>query len=227
MPVRRARKSNRPLRPRRRVNRRVARARMFNPQPVFTETFRIPGNDPLAPDYQLNSNTGGVLSVRMSDMPQLAQYKTLYTKYRILKATFICLPQFLSTSSDINAATYNQSLGFGNWGMGRIVSSINDSPDAVVPANEQDVLEDNGCRIHVAKSKLTLSCRPVPNTLDANGNRFTTTGKFINFTNILANPEITHYGIRWWYTLPNPGGNITNVPYFVYVKLTFQLSDPR
>jgi len=226
MPARRYRKkSGRPIR-RRRVNRRANRARgMFNPQPVFTETFRIPGNDPLAPAYRLASNTGGVMSVKISDMPQLAQYSALYQKYKILKAVFICLPQFNTESSDINAAGYNASLGLGNWGMARIVTAINDSPDAALPASENDVLEDNGCRITSGKPKLVFSCRPVPDTLDANGNRMTFRGKYLNFNS--TGTDITHYGIRWWYTLPNPGGNIQEVPYFVYCKLTFQLSDPR
>lgn len=220
---RRGRKSNRPIR-RRRVNRRVGR-RVFNPAPVFTETFRIAGNDPLAPAYQLSSNTGGVMSVRISDMPQVGQYSALYQKYRILKAKFICLPQFVSESADVNAAGYNASLGLGNWGMARIVTAVNDSPDQIVPLSENDVLEDNGCRISTGKPKLTFTCKPVPDTLDANGNRMTIKGKYLNFQSL--GPDITHYGIRWWYTLPNPGGNVQNIPYFVYVKLTFQLSDPR
>jgi len=226
MPVfkRRFRK-RRAMKRRARRNPRVTRSLMFNPRPIFTETFRIFTDDPLAPPYRLDSNAGGVLSVKISDMPQIAQYEALYQKYRILKAKFICLPQFVSTSSDINAATYNQTQGAGAWGMARIVTAVNDTPNTPPPANEDDILEDNGCKIHTGKSKLVLSCRPVPDTLDANGNRLTYKGKFINFTSV--GPDITHYGIRWWYSLPNPGGNTTNVPYFVYVKLTFQLSDPR
>jgi len=227
MPVRRTRapfrrRGKKMLRRRRLAVRRPIR---YNPQPVFTETFKIPGADPLAPEYRLNSNTGGVLAVRISQMPQLAQYSALYTKYRILKAQFICLPQFLSTSSDINAASYNASLGLGNWGMARLVTSVQNSPNTPVPLSEDEVLEDNGCKIHIGKPKLTLSCRPVPDLLDANNVAITQRGQFINFN--AGAPDVTHYGIRWWYTLPNPGGNITNVPYFVYVKLTFQLADPR
>jgi len=226
MPIRRMRKGRRKAGVRRRFNRRANRARgMFNPAPVFTETFRIPGQDPLAPQYRMASNTGGVLTARISDMPQLAQYSALYQKYRILKATFICLPQFATESADINAASYNASQGLGNWGMARIVAAVNDSPDAAFPASEQDVLEDNGCKILTGKPKLVLSCRPVPNTLDANGNKMTFKGKYLNFNS--TGTDIAHYGIRWWYTLPNPGGNIQEVPYYVYVKLTFQLSDPR
>lgn len=205
---------------------RSRRSLMFNPQPVFTETFRLRvGNDPLRPYYQLDSNAGGVLKVNMSQIPQIIQYNTLYTKYRILKAKFICLPQFNSESSDVNAAGYNASQGLGNWGLARLVSSIQDSPDVPNPLSEDDVLEDNGCKIAVGRSKVTLSCRPTPDTVDANGVKLTQRGKFINFVGVGDN--IDHYGIRWWYTLPNPGGNIQNIPYFVYCKLTFQLADPR
>jgi len=217
------RKGNRPLR-----RRGIARRRlMYNPQPVFTETFKLGGSeDPLRPYYQLDSNAGGVLKVRIDQMPQVTQYSSLYTKYRILKAKFICLPQFNSESSDVNASAYNATQGFGSWGLGRIVTAIQDSPDVPNPISENEVLEDNGCRIHTGKPKLVLVCRPVPDTLDANGNRFTTKGKYINFEpdNV---EDIEHYGIRWWYTLPNPGGNTENRPYFVYCKLTFQVADPR
>lgn len=216
-------KSNRP---RRRAARRFAVGRPLraNPRPIFTETFRLFTDDPLAPPYRLSSNTGGVLSVKISQMPQIAQYTTLYQKYRILKATFICLPQFVSQSSDVNAAYYNQSLGLGAWGMSRLITAVNTSPEAVAPVAEDDILEDNGCKIHTGKPKLVLSCRPVPDTLDANGNRMTLRNKYLNF-----NPtgDITHYGIRWWHSIPNITPNSQDQFYFVYCKLTFQLADPR
>ena len=222
----RVRRAPRPARRRVVPAQRIRRALMFNPQPVFTETFRMAvSEDPLRPYYQMDSNAGGVLSVRISQVPQLAQYNSLYTKYRILKAKFICLPQFNSESADVNSASYNGSLGLGSWGLGRIVTSIQDSPAIPVPLSENDVLEDNGCKIHTGKPKLTLSCRPTPDTEDANGVKLTQRGKFINFAS--SGPDVTHYGVRWWYTLPNPGGNIENRPYFVYCKLTFQLADPR
>jgi len=223
--TRRGRKSTRA--PRRRLPLgKFRRSLMYNPQPVFTETFRMAvGSDPLRPYYQMDSNAGGVLSVRISQVPQIAQYSNLYTKYKILNAVFICLPQFPSESSDANTAGYNQSLGLGSWGLARIVTAIQDSPNTPVPVNENDVLEDNGCKILVGKPKLTLACRPVPDLIDANGTKLTQRGKFINFNTV--GPDVEHYGIRWWYTLPNPGGNTQNFPYFVYCKLTFQLADPR
>lgn len=217
---RRARKSNRPLR-RRRVNRRVARSRMFNPQPIFTESFILP-----APggQYTLAPNAGGVLSVNIDDIPQVAQYNTLYQKYRILKVKFICIPTHNSASADVNAQL--PAGGMLNAGLSRVVFAVNDSPNLVAPANEATVLEDNGCKIVCGSPKLTMSCRPVPDTQDSLNNRFTMKNKFLNFSAV--GPNIAHYGITWWHSQPVlPGGAGYGVPYLVYCKLTFQLSDPR
>lgn len=218
MPVRRARKSNRPIR-RRRVNRRVARARMFNPAPIFTESFALPKT---GGQYTMDPNAGGVLSVSMDQMPQLNQYSALYQKYRILKAKFICIPTYNSAAADINSELPAGAMTTA--GLSRIVFAVNDSPALPAPVNENAVLVDNGCKIVCGSPKLTMSCRPVPDTLDSNGNRFTTRGKYQNFSAINA----THFGITWWHTQPvAPGGAGYGIPYLVYVKLTFQLSDPR
>lgn len=224
MPVRRPRRTK----PKKRVNRlalrKFARA-VLNPQPVFTETYKLNqpgGNQP----YTLISNSGGVLSVRISDLPQVAQYSGLYQKYRILKATFICLGRFNALSADINSASYNQSIGAGNAGMSRLVMAVNDSPAQVVPANETQVLTNNGCKIYDGKPKVVISCRPVPNTADANGNLITMPRQYIQFN--VGGPDIPHFGIAWWHTMPFLGAVMTaQNDYEVYVKLTFQLADPR
>jgi len=228
-----------PFRPRRKqaprrrpaMNRQLAvRRPLRSPQPIFTETFRLKfGQPPLNPGYNMASNSGGTLSVNIGDVPQITNYSSLYTKYRILKATFICLPQFVSQSADINGAAYNQSLGLGAWGQARVITALQTSPDGGAnPASEEDVLQHNNCQIHSGKSKLVLSCRPVPDLLDANGNRVTARApQFLNFENNVDG-EIEHYGIKWWYTLPNLSPLVdTNVPIFVYCKLTFQLADSR
>lgn len=222
MPARRVRKSNRPLR-RKRVNRRVARSRMFNPSPIFTESFALPKVG--GGQYLLAPNAGGVLGVSMNDIPQLAQYNTLYQKYRILKAKFICIPAWNTAAADANSELAPGGQTY--VGLSRVVFAINDSPNQITsPANENVVLADNGCKIVCGSPKLTMSCRPVPNTQDANGVQMTYRDKYINFNN--AGPDVAHFGITWWHTQPVlPGGQGYGVPYFVYVKLTFQLSDPR
>jgi len=157
----------------------------------------------------------------MTGIPQVAQYSNLYQKYRILKAQVLLLPSYVA--HDENVAITNAAAGQPWTGLGRFTYAVNDSPNLAAPANEAVVLEDNGCKILPFKPKLTLSCRPVPDLLDANGVRMTLGRKFINFN---AGPDATHYGITWWYTQYGGGAPTTN-PVQVIVKLTFQLSDPR
>lgn len=219
---RRARKSNRPIR-RRRVNRRVNRARMFNPSPIFTESFALPKVG--GGQYTLAPNAGGILAVSMDDVVQIAQYNTLYQKYRILKARFICIPTWNTASADANSQL--PPGGQEIVGLSRVVYAINDSPNQIVaPADENVVLTDNGCKIVCGSPKLTMTCRPVPNAQDANGNQMTFRNKYINFNS--AGPNVAHFGITWWHSQPVlPVNAGFGTPYLVYCKLTFQLSDPR
>lgn len=211
--VYRKRRTNR-KRPVARRNRRVTRSLMFNPQPVFTETVYA---GTIAP------NTGGVFKVNISNIPQIAQYSSLYQKYRIKLASWILLPQY--QGSDINTASYNASNGVFAWGMGRFVHAIDDSPAQVPPASEAQVLQHNGCKIKsVTERGLRMRNRPVPNTLDTVGNIFTIKNKYLQF----KETNIDHFGITYWYSQPNLGTtSLTNNELHVYVKVTFQLCDPR
>lgn len=113
-----------------------------------------------------------------------------------------------------------------NAGLSRIVFAINDSPNQItLPPSETAVLENNGCKIVCGSPKLVMSCRPVPDTNDAAGNKMTFRNKYLNFSSTL---NVAHYGITWWHSQPVlPGGVGFGIPYLVYAKLTFQLSDPR
>lgn len=213
MPARSMRFKRKPRRaPRRRLGNRPLRPIVTSRSPVFTETYK---------HSTVTQNAGSVLSVQISNIAQLAQYSNLYQKYRILKATFYWLPAYVA--HDENQAIANAALGSAWTGMGRVTWSVNDSPAVPAPANEGDVLKDNTCHIVPMKSKLTMSCRPVPDCLDANGVR-TTTGQFINFST--AGPDAVHYGISYWYTQYGGGGVSTN-PVDIFCRLTFQVSDPR
>lgn len=189
---------------------------MFNPAPIFTESYVLPA--------QFAPNSGGVLKFNMTDIPQLAQYNTLYQKYRILKARVILLPQY--TNQDENVAEYNAGNNVYAAGMGRFVWAQNDSPNLPAPTSEGDVLKDNGCKIVPVRTKIGMGCRPVPGTKDANGVEMTLKHKFINFVSTGSN--IDHFGITWWYTQPTLGTTaLVNNELWVYVKLTFQLADPK
>lgn len=210
-------------RPRRRRVMRVARPFRSNPRPIFTETARlgIPGS----PGYQITPNLGGQLQVTMDTLPQLSQYSTLYQKYRILKAEYICLATYNTQSSDLNAAVYNLSAGQAATGQGRIVLAVQSTPFAPAPVNEDSVLTCNGSRILTAGPKFKVSHRPVPNERDSVGNEITKPkSQFLNFAP--TGTQQVHGSVNWWYTLP--ATTISLSPFYaVYVKLTFQLADPR
>lgn len=165
------------------------------------------------------------MKFNISDIAQVAQYQQLYQKYRILKARCTLLPQY--TNQDQNSASYNASVNVYAHGMGRFVWAQNDSPNLPAPTSEGDVLKDNGCKIVPVRSKVLMGCKPVPGTKDAVGVEMTFKNKFINFTPTPGG-NIDHFGITWWYTQPSVGTtSLTNNELWCYVKLTFQLSDPR
>lgn len=229
MPIRRkGRKVGRPRKARHALASVPRRRMLYNPQPVFTETFRLTAD--LAP------NAGFLLSANIGLIPQLTQYSGLYQKYRILKAVFMLLPTWTGGENQ-NAAIYNTVSGnfptipgVSTAGTTRMVSVIDTSPDQAVPVSEAAVLQENGCKIRFLDKMVKLSCSPVPDLKDSNGAQLTLTKKYINFAT--GNPNISHYGIRGWITHPYSLGtgsfNIADtITYAVYCKLTFQLAEPR
>lgn len=182
------------------------------------------GNTP----YALNPNQGGLLQVTMDELPQLTQYSGLYTKYRILKCQYIFIPDFNTEAADVNSANYNASLtpAVVNVGLSRFVFAIDNTPDISPPVSEDQVLDHNGAKIIAGKTLIKMAHRPVPNTLDTNGVSMTFTRNYITFT---SSGNVKHNGISWWHTQPPLSNAPTGVgvPYSVYVKLTFQLADPR
>lgn len=188
---------------------------MFNPQPVFTETYAI---------TSLATQAGGVLKFSMDQVPQLAQYNTLYQKYRILKAHVLLYPEF--NSFDQNQAENNVALSRSSFGLSRIAWAVNDSPNIAAPTSELDVLKDNGAKIRsVTDRGVRLHCVPVPNVSDANGVEMTFKRKYINFE--ASSPNVAHSGIAYWISQLSTLTPGTENVLIAYVKLTFQLSDPR
>lgn len=197
----------------------------FNPSPVFTESFQLTRNG--NPVF-LQVNSGFLLTVSIDQCPQIAQYQTLYTKYKILSAKWMLLPRFSAGSSDQNAVNYNNGAGQPWVTDARIVYSIQDSPNQVAPANELQVLEDNGCRIRMVKNKLAIRHKPVPQLLLANGIYETEkVNPFINFDVLAPNLPPQHYGVTGFITQTFGGASVTQQGYDVFCKLTFQLKDPR
>lgn len=225
MPIRRrGTRRPRPAMRRRRAGglrgmRRGRRLFSVNPQPVFTETFT---------KAYIAPNAGGIFTFSIDEVPQLSQYNNLYTKYRILKAQVILLPNF--AVQDQNQAEANGASTIPLAGMGRIVYAVNDTAGALPPTSEADLLKDNGCKIVPLSTKgiVRMSCRPTPVFTDSNGVQAAQTRKWLTFSNVASPFDPKHYGISWWYSQPLLGtGFATNNTLNVYVKLTFQLADPR
>ena len=230
MPRRFKKKSNRPRRARR-APRNWRRGVMLNPRPVFTETYELTGQGAGQPGVQVLPNTGGVFRFNMDHLPQLAQYTGLYQKYRILKASIHILPEY--TGAEQNQAEANQALSQSNYGQSRMALAINNSPAITNPATELAVLQDNGSFIRSLTPRgIKVSCRPVPNvsvdslTPGVAVQPITLGRKFLNLQAV--NGNIDHFGISWWLTQIVVGAApATKNLGIVYVKLTFQLSDPR
>lgn len=203
------------------VPRQIAR-RVYNPSPVFTESYVLPR------ESNLQVNTGFVLSTNIEKIGQIAQYKALYTKYKILSCKFMLMPYYSAGSADQNATAYNNSQGQPISADARVVYAINDSPNQVAPPTEAAVLQDNGCRIRMIKNKLAIRCKPVPDLQLANGVYETErVSPFLNFDTVAPNLAPTHYGVTGYISQPTSGSHIMAQQYVVYVKLTFQLKDPR
>lgn len=206
----------------------------FNPSPTFTETYRLKNSSGVALDVL--PNAGFMLAPSMGQLPQLTQYSNLYQKYRILKVAYLLVPNF-SGGTDQNVAIFNTVSGnfpiipgVSTSGTARIVYVIDNTPNQAVPVSEDAVLQENGCKIKFADKPVRMSCAPVPEIKDANNNEITLKKKFINFTT--DNPNIAHYGIRGWcnhpFTIGTGSFNIADsLTYAVYVKLTFQVAEPR
>lgn len=196
-------------------------SRAFNPSPIFTESY--------VERVNLSVNAGFLLTTKITNLAQVAQYSSLYTKYKILSAKFMLMPYFQAGSSDENAATYNNSQGQGAAADTRVVYAIQDSPNQAVPVSESAVLQDNGCRIRFLKNKVVIRCKPVPQR-EATDGVFESqkVGPFINFDVTAPGVTPAHYGVVGWISQPVSGAaHVIPNQVMVYVKLTFQLKDPR
>jgi len=196
---------------------RMTRA-LYNPRPIFTETFR----------HSTLQSTAGfastVLGVTMDSIPQLSQYSNLYSRYRILKATWTLMP--LMTSYDLSTVPFANNY----QGCPRVVYAINDtappvSTGPVAPVNEAAILQDNGCKIRRGDRPVKFTNYPVPQTLDQFNVATNLKGKFITFS---TGPNTTHWGVALSIANQIVITSPTVDPAFViYCKVTFQLADPR
>lgn len=219
-----------------RKKRYVVRSAMTkNNEPTYVETFRKDTDNVLV---QSGRGVGSTFKVRISDVPQWLQYANLYKQYRINWVKVILLPTFNTSAAEINMAGYNgTAVPPTNFaGQARIVYVINDTPNEQAPATEQEILQDNGCKIKAMGSKFTASFKPVPDVqaVTAVGNIYTRQKfkQWFNFDVALAGNNPTHGALDTFITLPgvttpgapDPAGSVT---WTCYYKVSFTLRDPK
>lgn len=196
-----------------------------NPTPTFVETYA-------ASSFTVNTGAGigQTFGVRISDIPQLAQYANLYKQYRINWVKVIVIPDFNTQASDHNAAAYNGSVAVPTFGQIRVVHAIQDSPNITVPASEAVVLQDNGSKIKALGSKWSVSFKPVPDVQQttAVGTIWTRQKyrQWFNFDLVTTGNNPFHGAVAAYFT--NPASIAASASTLnVYYKVSFTLRDPQ
>lgn len=199
---------------------RARRMGMYNPSPVFTETADF-GSFAVQPSTGLFTSQ---LSCQLNSIPQIANYTALYNQARILKVTYLLMPNYnmFTQGTDVALATLPVSAP-------RIVYSIQDTSAAPPPVAEIDVLTDNGCKIRQFTKPLKITCRPTPALSEGISTggfaAVNVKGRFLTLnTNGLTVP---HVGVN--YAVTQDAWATANPPlqWQVYAKITFQLRDPK
>ena len=81
----------------------VVRRRVLNPRPTFVETFK--SSDPIV--LTPGNGAGKAFKVRITDIPQIANYTNLYTQYRINWFKVMLVPKFNTSIAEPNMANYD------------------------------------------------------------------------------------------------------------------------
>lgn len=227
-PVRR--RSNRP---RRYVYSKARRFGMMPQKKFFSETFV--SNAITANGNSGTTNPGQIWNANITSVPQYAQYKTLYQKYRIVKLVWTFIPDF--GSADPN----NAELVAGSspmWDTNARFHFVKDyTQTAAPPASEVDILGNQGCKTIMFNSR-TKPIRVVqayPVTQDAllanQGGGLTTTistvkNRWCAFDDSVAPDHgnvLTYVQTRSLGAFGAPGQQVGTA----YCKVVFECKDPR
>ena len=177
---------------------------------------------------------GGVLTLTANDVPQIADYSSLYRQFRICHVTWMLVPRLGSV--DVNTALYNASPASTAYAtQGRFCYAINNTGGLLPPGTEAELLEDNGVKI-LSTSRVTpikISHVPIPLMNVSNSSL---SSVFLNKkkqwlnTNSISNTgnglSVVHYGVSWFCTVPNnalPSGYIV---FDVFCKARLEFRDP-
>lgn len=207
------------------------RRRVLNPTPTFVETFK--DTHPIIFDGT-SLTASRAFKVRITDIPQINQYSTLYTQYRINWVKVFMLPKLNTSVADANTALITNHDLSGNYYFAnvRIASAVQDSPNEVAPASEDIVLQMNGCKIKNIRNYWSQSFKPVPDVLMGvdGGQSIATKQRYrqwFNFDTTTTGNNPEHGAVAAFLTYMGvPGPNVQQV-YHVYYKVNFTLRDPQ
>lgn len=183
---------------------------------TFTETLQA---------SPLPSGGGGIFSTRFNDLPQAAQYATLWKQFCIRKLEVMIVPKFNSFGVTGNVAN--------SYWQPRITYAVNDTPSLLTPATELDVLTDNGCKTKVINNKpLRITCYPKPEFIstDLTGARVVTRQRKMIWFNTgntdvaFSGQNVVHTGIQYFVTGNTPGAPVEELA-DVYYKVTISMRD--
>ena len=189
-----------------RIARGIRTATAGTSQPIFSEVAAIAG---------LASNTGGVFTAAMSNLPQLADYSALYRTFRILKFEVILMPD-----TPVNTAN-----GGSTTTTPRLVVSWDNSAEVATPGSEQAVLNDDGARIYLCNQPVRLMCPTPKARVSMNAAGGGTVGVDLGRQNWLSfddGSSIAHNGMPYWISSTLAAGSLN-----YYTRITFQCRDPR
>lgn len=184
---------------------------------TFTEVFTT-GSIPV--------NAGGTFYTTFSQIPQCAQYATLYKQFCIKKLQVSLMPRLNSFDPNTAGGT-----GLSFWAP-RIAYSIDDTPNVISPTSELDVLTDNGVKVvSLGNKPIKMTCYPKPSigSTTVDGSTVATRQRKLVWFN-QRNTEVgndgwsvPHGSIRYWISA-NP--LLSDYQFDVYYKITFAVRDP-
>lgn len=193
---------------------------MYNPLPTFVETFQP--LDSQGRPVPIAANAGGTLAVRITDIPQVAQYANLYNMYKVNWVKVILTARSNSIDQSAWLAT-----GRGNQ-TPIMYYATQDTPFAPNPATVQDVLKMNGARIKPLITYWSKSFKPTAAVQE------TTAGGVVNkrevkqyytFDTVTTGNNPLFQGIAYFIACAIQG---SDTPLFdVTYKVCFTLRDPK
>lgn len=216
-----------------RYYRRGIRGRAMYKKKFFTETFRA--SNLQANGDSTTSNPGQIWNATIQSIDQYAQYKALYQKYRIVKLTWMYIPDFGPAEPNAAEAIAAQN---AMWDTNARMHFVKDYTQTTTPpANEIALLDNQGAKTVMFNSRT----RPVRVTQtypvtqdkllnDAGGGVTsqiaTTKNRWCSFDDSVSP---AHGNILTYVQTRSLGafGAIGQTVGSVYCKMTFECKDPR